>query len=183
PRNGVGGSFYSNGTLSGLNHECEPGCVVAFAYDLCHLTGENATLQVAVGVVRNDTVSYLGTSQTHYYRAKRPDTADAIRYFFDDHPATPAESQSLDANISAIATSVASQNYSDILTLSVRQIFGAMDWTVPSNSTDNDNPSAFLNEILSNGNMQTIDVIFPMLPYLYALAPNDIKLLFEPVLS
>ncbi|KAK3078453.1 hypothetical protein LTS18_007470 [Coniosporium uncinatum] len=183
PRNGVRGSFYSNGTLSGLKHECEPRCVAAFAYDLGHLTGENATLQVAVGVVRNDTVNYLGTSQTHYYRAKRPDTADAIRYFFDDYPAAPAESQSLDANISTIATSVAGQNYSDILTLSVRQILGAMNLTVPSNSTDNDDPSAFLKEISSNGNMQTINVIFPMLPYLYALAAKYTKILLEPVLS
>jgi len=88
----LGVSFYSNGTLSGLNHECRPGCVAAFAYDLGHLTRKNATMQFAVGVVRNDTVSYPGTSQTHYYRVKRPDTADATRYFCDDYPAVLAES-------------------------------------------------------------------------------------------
>jgi len=44
-------------------------------------------------------------------------------------------------------------------------------------------PLPFLKEILSYGSMQTIDVMFPMSPYLYALAPNYIKLLLEPVLS
>ena len=42
-------------------------------------------------------------------------------------------------------------------------------------------PLAFVKEISSDGNVNTIDVIYPMAPMFYVLAPDYLRLLLEPV--
>ncbi|THX52385.1 DUF1793-domain-containing protein [Aureobasidium pullulans] len=80
------------------------------------------------------------------------------------------------------------ESYYAIVALSARQIMGAYVLTVPPNlrysnssSITQSEPLMFQKEISSNGNMNTVDVIFPALPfYLYA-NPDMLKFVLNPL--
>ncbi len=71
-----------------------------------------------------------------------------------------------------------SDEYADIAALSARQVLGATDF-----SGTPENPLIFLKEISSNGNTQTVDVIFPAFPFFMYTNPRWLAYLLEPLLE
>jgi hypothetical protein len=71
-----------------------------------------------------------------------------------------------------------SDNYVDIVALSARQAMGATSF-----SGTPENPLLFLKEISSNGNSQTVDVIFPAFPFFLYTQPKWLAYLLEPLLE
>lgn len=71
-----------------------------------------------------------------------------------------------------------SDNYVDIVALSARQVIGATSF-----SGTPDNPILFLKEISSNGNFQTVDVIYPSFPFFLYTNPRWLAYLLEPILE
>ncbi|MCJ1366594.1 hypothetical protein MMC16_005723 [Acarospora aff. strigata] len=71
-----------------------------------------------------------------------------------------------------------SVDYVDIVALSARQAIGATSF-----SGTPDNPILFLKEISSNGNFQTIDVIFPSFPFFLYTNPRWLAYLLEPLIE
>ncbi|KAL4946168.1 hypothetical protein BDV06DRAFT_183328 [Aspergillus oleicola] len=70
------------------------------------------------------------------------------------------------------------QDYVDIVALSARQVMGATTF-----SGTPDDPILFLKEISSNGNFQTIDVIFPAFPFFLYTNPRWLAYLLEPLIE
>lgn len=70
------------------------------------------------------------------------------------------------------------QEYADIVALSARQVLGA---TIFSGTPDS--PLIFLKEISSDGNTQTVDVIFPAWPFFVYTNPRWLAWLLEPLLE
>src|ERR1700761_6106008 len=85
-------------------------------------------------------------------------------------------SSDLDTKVQTDSASVAGQNYATITSLTVRQSFGALVFT----GTPGD-MYVFMKEISSNGNMQTVDVVFPMHPILLYFNPNILGLMLKPL--
>ncbi|KAI4180125.1 MAG: hypothetical protein L6R41_007437 [Letrouitia leprolyta] len=71
-----------------------------------------------------------------------------------------------------------SDDYVDIVALTARQVMGA---TVFSGTPDD--PILFMKEISSNGNFQTIDVIFPSFPFFLYTNPRWLAYLLEPLIE
>ena len=71
-----------------------------------------------------------------------------------------------------------SHDYVDIVALSARQAMGATTF-----SGTPDNPILFLKEISSNGNFQTVDVIFPSFPFFLYTNPRWLAYLLEPLIE
>lgn len=71
-----------------------------------------------------------------------------------------------------------SDNYKDIVALSARQVMGATSF-----SGTPENPILFLKEISSNGNSQTVDVIFPAFPFFLYTNPRWLAYLLEPLIE
>lgn len=71
-----------------------------------------------------------------------------------------------------------SDDYVDIVALSARQVIGATTF-----SGTPDNPILFLKEISSNGNFQTVDVIFPSFPFFLYTNPRWLGYLLEPLIE
>jgi hypothetical protein len=71
-----------------------------------------------------------------------------------------------------------SSNYVDIVALSARQAMGATSF-----SGTQENPLLFLKEISSNGNTQTVDVIFPAYPFFMYTNPRWAAYLLEPLIE
>lgn len=71
-----------------------------------------------------------------------------------------------------------SDSYVDIVALSARQVLGATSF-----SGTPENPIIFLKEISSNGNCQTVDVIFPAFPFFLYTNPRWLAYLLEPLIE
>lgn len=70
------------------------------------------------------------------------------------------------------------EDYVDIVALSARQVLGATSFAGTA-----EDPILFLKEISSNGNFQTIDVIFPAFPFFLYTSPRWLAYLLEPLLE
>lgn len=70
------------------------------------------------------------------------------------------------------------ENYVDIVSLGARQVMGGTSF-----SGTPENPLLFLKEISSNGNTQTVDVIFPAFPFFLYTNPRWLAYLLEPLLE
>jgi len=181
-RTDVRNTFASTGTLAGTYADWTSSGVVGIAHDL-GLVKETTAVTIAVGFVREEAINYLGAVYTGYYRASYPKTTDAVAYFLDDLYAAEVESLALDVDLSDKATNVGGTNYSDIVALSLRQAYAATDLTIPNATLNTSNPLAFIKEISSDGNVNTVDVIFPAFPIYYTMDPEWIRLLLEPVMQ
>ncbi|KAL9001934.1 MAG: hypothetical protein Q9188_005106, partial [Gyalolechia gomerana] len=179
----VRGLFASNGTLSGsATVTYGAGDVVAIAQDLGSVASA-ASVTYAIGYTRDAAVNYLGNARASYYTATYNGSIAAVDHFLDDYADAEAEASAMDSDIDSRATSAAGANYSDIVTLSVRQAYGAADLTIPANTLDTNDVTLFLKEISSDGNVNTVDVIYPTFPIFYVMDPEYIRLVLEPVVQ
>ncbi|TGO37209.1 hypothetical protein BHYA_0103g00320 [Botrytis hyacinthi] len=174
--------FSDTGALSGALGTWSTDGVTGISHDLGSVT-RTSSVTYAIGYVREAAVNYLGTPYTGYYRATYPKTIDALEHFFEDYDDAMDESQTIDSELSAAANQVAGTNYSDITTLSLRQVYGGIDLVIPNATLDTSEVLAFVKEISSDGNVNTVDVIMPLFPVLYVTNPEYLRLLLEPILQ
>ncbi|CAN6652210.1 hypothetical protein TRVA0_025S01904 [Trichomonascus vanleenenianus] len=74
--------------------------------------------------------------------------------------------------------------YYAIVAASVRQIMGAYQFTKPSpGAAKQDQPYVFQKEISSSGNVNTVDVLFPVLPFFYYAYPDMLQYIMNPMLE
>ena len=178
----VRGQFAANGSLTNSEPTYAAGDVVAIAQDLGNVTA-STSVNFAFGYVREEAINYLGQARTGFYRATSNDPVTALSAFLDDYDDALTESQTLDSELLSSSTASAGSNYSDIITLSVRQVYGSIDVTIPNDSLDTSDVLVFLKEISSDGNVNTMDVLFPAFPIWYVMDPEYIRLSLEPVVQ
>lgn len=147
--------FASNGSLSNTTPAFSTGNVVAFSQDLGSVRSGSVTF--GIGYVREAAINYLGNPRTGYYRSKYPDTPSALSFFFNDYADAYAESLISDKLLEHKALAAAGTNYSDILLLTTRQVYGGSDLTIPNDTLDTSDVMVFLKEISSNGNVNTCE--------------------------
>lgn len=172
--------FVRNGTLNGNHVDWSSGGVVGLAQDLGKVSGE-ASVTFAIGNVREKVINYVGNAQAGYYRSQYANATSAVVHFLDDYSDAASEAAKLDALVQRGGESSHSSNYSDILALSLRQTYGGIELTVPHDSLDPKDARAFIKEISSNGNINTVDVIYATFPVFYTLSPEILKLLVKPI--
>ena len=85
-------------------------------------------------------------------------------------------SSSLDEQIASDSLADGGQDYLTITSLSLRQTFGATQLV-----GNNTKMYLFLKEISSDGNAQTVDVVFPAFPAFVYTNPDLLKLLLDPL--
>ncbi len=180
--NAVRSNFVAKGSLSTANWSWAPGSVVAFSHDLGTVVATH-NVTYAIGYTRESEINYMGQARAGYWRSIASDIHEACVRALDDFSAADLEARELDEFLANAATNSAGDNYSDTIALSVRQVFGALDITIPQATLDTTEVLAFVKEISSDGNVNTIDVIYPMSPILYVLAPEYIRLLLQPIVS
>jgi len=83
-------------------------------------------------------------------------------------------SNDLDSKVAKDSLAAAGQDYLTLTSLAVRQAFGVTQLVGTQ-----DKHYLFLKEISSNGNTQTVDVVFPASPIFYYLNPELVKLLLD----
>jgi hypothetical protein len=101
-----------------------------------------------------------------------------IQFHYGDFQNANILASNYSQQLSIDAYKSGSTNYVDIVALSARQAMGATSF-----SGTPENVWLFLKEISSNGNCQTVDVIFPAFPFFLYTNPRWAAYLLEPLLE
>ncbi|KAK4541039.1 hypothetical protein LTR36_008408 [Oleoguttula mirabilis] len=177
--------FATNGSLAGVT-SCYGSDLAAWSKDLGSVSEDvSESVTFAVGLDRQLTINYLGVTQTGYYRTQWPTIETAVSYFLQNYSLALSDSNTFDDEVRSRSESVSSvfgSQYADINEASVRQSFGAIELTVPKNDLTA-TPQVFLKEISSDGNINTVDVIFQSWPIFISLNPYYIRYLLQPIIS
>ncbi|WPG98981.1 Hypothetical protein R9X50_00178300 [Acrodontium crateriforme] len=104
------------------------------------------------------------------------DELDALAWFFADKNNVATACTALDTKVEGDSRAAAGQNYATLTTLAVRQAWGAL-CLAGTTATK----YLFLKEISSDGDIQTVDVIFPFFPILMYMNPKLMKLMLDPL--
>ena len=174
--------FVANGRLSNQNDEnfrcaqCDwP--TFGYAHNLTTISANSSkTVRYAVGHIREDNINLLETAQkalwTHYW----PNRSDMFRFFWDDFDGALTKANALDVKLLNEAFESEGQEHANIIAMSLRQAYGALEF-----SGNISYPLLYLKEISSNGNMQTVDVMYPASPMHYHLNYRYIQYLLRPL--
>ncbi|KAF2175656.1 DUF1793-domain-containing protein [Zopfia rhizophila CBS 207.26] len=103
---------------------------------------------------------------------------ELIQYHYNDFTNAEALARNYSEQLRIDAYKSGSTNYVDIVALSARQAMGATSFSGTPES-----PLLFLKEISSNGNCQTVDVIFPAFPFFLYTNPRWAAYLLEPLIE
>ncbi|KAK6497118.1 hypothetical protein TWF506_004593 [Arthrobotrys conoides] len=122
------------------------------------------------------------TSMRPLWKGYFDDHFDLIHFHYHDYTTSSAEAEKFNKQLVEHAgramSGIAAETYTDILLLSTRQVLGGTSFSgTPSR------PLLFLKEISSDGNFQTIDVIFPAFPFFLYVNPTWLRYLLEPLLE
>ncbi|MCJ1388781.1 hypothetical protein MMC18_001631 [Xylographa bjoerkii] len=175
--NEVYAAFVSSGSLNNKHDPYTAGNLMAFAHDL-GVIDFNLSAIFSIGLDRLFAIDFLGNPQTGYYRSVYDEIPAAVDAFISDYEAAEIESRSFDNQIEAAAGAI-----SRTILISwrlMRQVFGTMEITIPLDTLSTEAPMVFLKEVSNDGNVNTIDVIYPTYPILYTLAPEYIRYLLQP---
>jgi hypothetical protein len=99
-----------------------------------------------------------------------------LSFFYNDFPTALNQATALDDKIKRDSIAVGGQDYLTITSLSTRQAFGATQ--LVGNLTKQ---YLFIKELSSDGNIQTVDVIYPFYPILLYLEPSMTRLMLDPL--
>ncbi|KAJ4001755.1 hypothetical protein F5050DRAFT_1560073 [Lentinula boryana] len=161
--------------------------VFAYAHDLGTVSSEATTpVVISVGFVRDPALEYIVAdgvlqNRSSYFLNSFTSPPDAVVSFLQDYDSALDRAYIFDAQVNSDASAISSE-YAGLVSLSIRQLVGALEITLSKNSDGSFNTSdviVFLKEISSDGNVNTVDVIFPAWPGILYLNPDIGKLLLE----
>ncbi|KAL8822556.1 MAG: hypothetical protein Q9191_006707 [Dirinaria sp. TL-2023a] len=181
----VRGAFTKTGQLANTNDtnfraisDAYP--TFGFAVDLGSVGSSSTSTLFTVGLAQEQAVQFDGAKGnvsvpslwTSYYS----DDLDALSFFHDDYSTAAGLATTFDNRVSTDSADAGGPNYVTMTSLAARQAFGGT-----SLAGTPDTPYLFLKEISSDGNVNTVDVIFPSHPIWLYTNPTLLKLLLDPL--
>lgn len=179
------GAFASKGSLASTEDDnfrpiSQDWPVFGFAVDLGSVTAkESIATQFSIGLFQEEAIQFDGKDGNvtlpslwvDYYQ----DDVNALQSFHTSHDKILNTTSSFDSKVAQDSNNTAGEDYTILTTLAARQVMGATQLVGTQ-----DKHYLFLKEISSNGNTQTIDVIYPAAPFFYYANPDLLKLLLDP---
>ena len=101
-----------------------------------------------------------------------------LAFHFLDYDNAYALAANYSNQLAEDASKTGAEDYLDVCALTARQVMGATSF-----SGTPDDPILWLKEISSNGNFQTIDVIFPAFPFFMYTNPRWLAYMLEPLIE
>ncbi|GAA6036100.1 hypothetical protein JCM8097_006615 [Rhodosporidiobolus ruineniae] len=154
------------------------------------LNKKSSSVVFTIGHVRDPYITYITPHGqlpvSGLWTTRFPDYFDALVFFQSSAARHLSEAVRFDARLRADAQRISGDSYAAIVELSTRQAFATLEVTngVTEDWKEDKEGGVFvtLKEISSNGDAQTIDVIFPLHPILLYTNPTLLALLLEPLL-
>ncbi|EGP88303.1 GTA glutaminase A [Zymoseptoria tritici IPO323] len=182
----VRGGFIDNGILSNtkdtnyrpINQDYP---VFGYARDFGKVGSETQDILFQLSLHQENCMQFQGQKDTV---AKVPclwnsyfaNETEAVAHFYNDYSDAKSLASDFDSKVSKDSEAAGGSDYASLTTLAARQAFGAIEFT--NNPTD---ILVFMKEISSNGNINTVDVIFPFHPIALYTNPNILKWLLDPL--
>jgi hypothetical protein len=142
----------------------------------------NSSVQFTITHIQDPVTQYASARGLAFMRplwkSWFPEDEKLIQFHYRDFAVANQLASNYSEQLRIDAYESGSTNYVDIVALSARQAMGATSF-----SGTPDNPLLFLKEISSNGNSQTVDVIFPAFPFFLYTQPKWLAYLLEPLLE
>lgn len=107
-----------------------------------------------------------------------PTVEKLLEFHYLDFGNAASLARNYSAQLAKDANESGSTEYADIVALTARQVIGATSF-----SGSPGNPILFIKEISSNGNFQTIDVIYPAFPFFLYTNPRWLAYMLEPLIE
>ena len=153
--------------------------VLAFVFDLGAVGAKPVSRQVIVAYDEVYAIRYFGQKLRPYWRRHGASAVQMLQKAAEDYPRLAARCAEFDAQLLADARRVGGENYAQLCALAHRQSLAACGLAADRNQQ----PLFFTKENTSNGDIATVDVIFPMAPQLILLSPTLAKASIVPILS
>ncbi|KAJ7743879.1 hypothetical protein B0H16DRAFT_1422818 [Mycena metata] len=188
--------FLNNGTLTNTKDTFFRAIsyswpVFAISKDFGNVGKTPASFLYTIGNVRDPAVKYILTggatqSRSLYFWSKFSSITQLISFFLNDYSNALKTANALDQKVEADANKI-SPDYAGIVALSIRQSLGANELTISKNTHgggwNTSDVLYFMKEISSDGNTNTVDVMFPAFPIFLYLLPELGQYLLEPLLQ
>ncbi|KAF8168510.1 hypothetical protein B0H34DRAFT_646042 [Crassisporium funariophilum] len=162
---------------------------VAISVNLGSISETTSPLVWAIGYVRDPVIrnAKAGSSEMRrsYFWTVYKNINDAIDAFVADFPAALGRAIELDNKLMFEASNVSSQ-YADLVAMSLRQTFGAMDITVaelPGGGLNSTDVKVYMKDIGSSRRANPVEIIYAAFPALLYLNNTLGRLLLEPLLD
>ncbi|KAJ5797921.1 uncharacterized protein N7503_007217 [Penicillium pulvis] len=181
----VRAQFSSNGTLTNgvdTNYRAiqDDWPVFAFASDLGSVSSSPVSTLFSIGLTQDEAVQYEGASAyaplQSLWKAYFDTELEALSYFHKDFSEASTLCSTFDNQVAADSTALGGTDYLALTSLSARQMLGATQLCGTEDAM-----YLFMKEISSDGNLNTVDVMFPAYPFLLYTNPEFLKLIMAPL--
>jgi hypothetical protein len=152
---------------------------MAMAVDLGRCGSSATSADFVVGQVREQSINYLGRPLSALWTRHFSDWKAMLDFFHGDAAAARERADVLDARIRRDARAAGGEHYEGLCVLSLRQAYGGTELVLGPDGS----PWAFLKEISSDGNVSTVDVLYPASPVWMYLDPDYLRMLLLPLLD
>jgi hypothetical protein len=153
--------------------------VLAFAYDLGSVAEKPIERHLIVAYDEIWSILYFGKQIPPYWRRDGAQPADMLQSAEKDYPDLVKRCAAFDSDLMADMTKVGGAHYAQITALAYRQCLCGCGLAADSNKQ----PLLFTKENTSNGDIATVDVIFPMDPIFVFISPTLAKASLVSVLD
>ncbi|KAI1081380.1 glutaminase A [Whalleya microplaca] len=155
--------------------------VFGLANNLGSVGAASVSTLYSIGITQDNAINLLGkesnlTTYPSLWKSYFGSDVEAMTWFYNDYEDASNLATNLDNQVASDSVAAGGSDYLSITSLSVRQTFGALQFT----GTDAD-PLVFLKEISSNSDIQTVDVIYPAIPLLLYTNPSLVEYLLKPL--
>ncbi|KAI0030848.1 hypothetical protein K488DRAFT_53350 [Vararia minispora EC-137] len=165
---------------------------LAFSYDLGRIRGTQEPVVFAVGFTRNNAIKYTDLSLNNqdrslFYAVNFTDAASLINFVLNDYNDTLIRNMNLDNRLLKAATAAAAgSTYSDLISLTTRQLFGSTELTIGLGNNGKLNRSDTMmfmrNTNSANpGRIQPVEVLYAAWPLFMTIDPTLGPALLEPL--
>jgi hypothetical protein len=141
--------------------------VLAFAFDLKDVGAQPIIRQVMIAYDEIWSINYFGKKLRPYWRRDGATPATLFQAAEHDYASLQKRCDEFDRELMADMTKTGGEKYAQIAALSYRQCFAGCGIAADANKQ----PLLFTKENTSNGDIATVDVIFPMDPIMVLFSP------------
>jgi hypothetical protein len=177
--------FVQDGELPGQDDDRMPRPVtdqqpvMAFDFDLGTIGEKAVTRQVIVAYDEIYSIKYFGQNLQPYWRRNGATPASLLRAADKEYPRLEKRCEEFDRQLMLDLTRAGGIRYARIAALAYRECLAACGLAADPNKQ----PLFFTKENTSNGDIATVDVVFPMDPVWILLSPTLAKCSLVPILS
>ncbi|MDE3069095.1 MAG: DUF4965 domain-containing protein, partial [Verrucomicrobiota bacterium] len=153
--------------------------VLAFVFDLGRVGAAPVRRQVIVAYDEIYAIKYYGENLRPYWRRNGMGPDQLLQTAAKDYPSLLKRCEKFDRDLMADLARVGGERYAQIAALAYRECVAACGLAADAHNQ----PLYFTKENTSNGDIATVDVIYPMDPVWLLLSPALAKATLAPILS